>query len=99
MPADTRRMDLIKTVLATKMVLAFVSLMKAGRIHLYHHQMYSVLHSDRVLVKKSGKDNRGKQKAHCSGNGTRDRNIVGRYFIEHDLGIVVPTITALARIF
>ncbi|WP_278354524.1 ribonuclease R, partial [Idiomarina abyssalis] len=56
-----------------------------------HHQMYSVLHGDRVLVKPSGKDSRGRTEGRIVRvTEPRDSNIVGRYFIEHGLGIVVP---------
>lgn len=87
------RMDLIKgRIIGHKDGFGFCQPDEGGPdLFIPHHQMYSVLHGDRVLVKKSGKDNRGKTEGRIVRvTEPRDRNIVGRYFIEHDLGIVVP---------
>lgn len=60
-------------------------------IFIPHHQMYSVLHGDKVLVKPAGTDNRGRPEGRIVRVvEPRDNDIVGRYFIENDLGIVVP---------
>ncbi|WP_370259446.1 ribonuclease R [Idiomarina sp.] len=62
-----------------------------GDIFIPHHQMYSVLHGDVVLVKVSGQDRKGKREGRVVRViEQRDNNIVGRYFIDHDMGIVVP---------
>lgn len=87
------RMDLIKgRIIGHKDGFGFCQPDEGGPdLFIPHHQMYSVLHGDRVLVKKSGKDSRGKIEGRIVRvTEPRDRNIVGRYFIEHDLGIVVP---------
>lgn len=60
-------------------------------IFIPHHQMYSVLHGDKVLIKPAGTDNRGRPEGRVVRVvEPRDSNIVGRYFVENDLGIVVP---------
>lgn len=60
-------------------------------IFIPHHQMYSVLHGDKVLIKPAGTDNRGRPEGRVVRVvEPRDNNIVGRYFVENDLGIVVP---------
>jgi len=60
-------------------------------IFIPHHQMYSVLHGDKVLIKPAGTDNRGRAEGRVVRVvEPRDSNIVGRYFVENDLGIVVP---------
>lgn len=87
------RMDLIKgRIIGHKDGFGFCQPDEGGSdLFIPHHQMYSVLHGDRVLVKKSGKDHRGKTEGRIVRvTEPRDNNIVGRYFIEHDLGIVVP---------
>ncbi|ASG65246.1 ribonuclease R [Idiomarina piscisalsi] len=87
------RMDLIKgRIIGHKDGFGFCQPDEGGPdLFIPHHQMYSVLHGDRVLVKKSGKDSRGKTEGRIVRvTEPRDSNIVGRYFIEHDLGIVVP---------
>lgn len=56
-----------------------------------HHQMYSVLHGDVVLAQETAKDAKGRREARVVRVIEPQQNdIVGRYFIEHDLGIVVP---------
>jgi ribonuclease R len=56
-----------------------------------HHQMYSVLHGDVVLAQETAKDAKGRREARIVRVIEPQQNdIVGRYFIEHDLGIVVP---------
>ena len=60
-------------------------------IFIPHHQMYSVLHGDVVLVKVSGQDRKGKREGRVVRViEPRDNDIVGRYFVDHDMGIVVP---------
>jgi len=56
-----------------------------------HHQMYTVLHGDKVLVKEHGVDQRGRREGRIVRViEPREADLVGRFFIEHDLGIVVP---------
>ncbi|RUO76904.1 ribonuclease R [Idiomarina tyrosinivorans] len=60
-------------------------------IFIPHHQMYSVLHGDRVLVKVAGKDNKGRPEGRIVRViEPRETEIVGRYFIDQGLAIVVP---------
>tara|TARA_B100000700_G_scaffold16477_1_gene16318 strand:+ start:2136 stop:4493 length:2358 start_codon:yes stop_codon:yes gene_type:complete len=62
-----------------------------GDIFIPHHQMYSVLHGDVVLVKVAGHDRKGKREGRVVRViEPRDNDIVGRYFVDHDMGIVVP---------
>ncbi|MGO1329595.1 MAG: ribonuclease R, partial [Idiomarina loihiensis] len=87
------RMDLIKgRIIGHKDGFGFCQTEDGGKdLFIPHHQMYSVLHGDRVLVKTSGKDSRGRTEGRIVRvTEPRDSNIVGRYFIEHGLGIVVP---------
>ena len=54
-------------------------------IFIPHHQMYSVLHGDKVLIKPAGTDNRGRAEGRVVRVvEPRDSNIVGRYFVEND---------------
>ncbi|MFC0445290.1 ribonuclease R [Pseudidiomarina halophila] len=54
-------------------------------------QMYSVLHGDRVLVQEQGSDSKGRREGRIVRViEPRQGGIVGRFFIDHDLGIVVP---------
>lgn len=87
------RMDLIKgRIIGHKDGFGFCQTDEGGKdLFIPHHQMYSVLHGDRVLIKTSGKDSRGRTEGRVVRvTEPRDNNIVGRYFIEHNLGIVVP---------
>lgn len=87
------RMDLIKgRIIGHKDGFGFCQTEDGGKdLFIPHHQMYSVLHGDRVLVQPSGKDSRGRTEGRIVRvTEPRDSNIVGRYFIEHGLGIVVP---------
>lgn len=87
------RMDLIKgRIIGHKDGFGFCQTDDGGKdLFIPHHQMYSVLHGDRVLIKASGKDSRGRTEGRVVRvTEPRDNNIVGRYFIEHNLGIVVP---------
>lgn len=87
------RMDLLKgRIIGHKDGFGFCQTEDSGKdLFIPHHQMYSVLHGDRVLVKTSGKDSRGRTEGRIVRvTEPRDSNIVGRYFIEHGLGIVVP---------
>ncbi|MGM0525713.1 MAG: ribonuclease R [Pseudomonadota bacterium] len=60
-------------------------------IFIPHHQMYSVLHGDKVLIKPAGTDNRGRQEGRVVRVvEPRNNDIVGRYFVEDNIGIVVP---------
>lgn len=54
-------------------------------------QMYSVLHGDIVLVQEQGKDPKGRREGRIVRViESREMSVVGRFFIDHDLGIVVP---------
>lgn len=56
-----------------------------------HHQMYNVLHGDKVLVQQQGTDSKGRKEGRIVRViEPRQGDIVGRYFIEHNIGIVVP---------
>ncbi|RUO60521.1 ribonuclease R [Pseudidiomarina insulisalsae] len=55
------------------------------------NQMYSVMHGDKVLVQEQGTDPKGRREGRIVRViEPRDASIVGRFFIDHDLGIVVP---------
>ena len=54
-------------------------------------QMYSVLHGDIVLVQEQGKDPKGRREGRIVRViESREMSVVGRFFVDHDLGIVVP---------
>src|SRR5690554_1989688 len=56
-----------------------------------HHQMYNVLHGDKVLVQPQGTDSKGRVEGRVVRViEPRDGDIVGRYFVEHNIGTVVP---------
>ncbi|RUO47055.1 ribonuclease R [Pseudidiomarina donghaiensis] len=56
-----------------------------------HHQMYNVLHGDKVLVQQQGTESKGRKEGRIVRViEPRKGDIVGRYFIEHNIGIVVP---------
>ncbi len=56
-----------------------------------HHQMYNVIHGDKVLVQTTGKDQKGREEGRIVRvTEPREGDIVGRYFVDHDLGVVVP---------
>lgn len=64
-----------------------------GQKDLFIHQgqMHSLLHDDIVLVKESGTDNRGRREARIARIiEPRAEPIVGRYFLENGIGIVIP---------
>jgi len=64
-----------------------------GEKDLFIHQMQmaSVLHGDVVLVKESGTDNRGRREARIvKVIEPRSEPIVGRYFFENNVGVVIP---------
>lgn len=87
------RMELLKgRIIGHKDGFGFCQLDEGGSdVFIPHHQMYSVLHGDRVLVKEHGTDSRGRREGRIVRViEPRDAEIVGRYFVEHDLGIVVP---------
>lgn len=55
------------------------------------NQMYTVMHGDSVLVQEQGKDSKGRREGRIVRViEPREGNIVGRFFIDHDLGVVVP---------
>ncbi len=63
-----------------------------------HHQMYSVLHGDRVLVQEHGTDSRGRREGRIVRViEPNDSDIVGRYFVDHDIGMVVPDDSRLSQ--
>jgi len=56
-----------------------------------HHQMYNVLHGDKVLVQQQGTDSKGRVEGRVVRViEPRQGDIVGRYFVEHNIGMVVP---------
>src|SRR5690554_886905 len=56
-----------------------------------HHQMYNVLHGDIVLVQQQGTDSKGRAEGRIVRViEPRSGDIVGRYFVEHNIGVVVP---------
>jgi ribonuclease R len=64
-----------------------------GEKDLFIHQMQmaTVLHGDLVQVKESGTDNRGRREARIVKIvEPRSEPIVGRYFFENDVGVVIP---------
>lgn len=64
-----------------------------GEKDLFIHQMQmaTVLHGDIVQVKESGTDNRGRKEARIVKIvEPRSEPIVGRYFFENDVGMVIP---------
>ncbi|EKE83664.1 ribonuclease R [Idiomarina xiamenensis] len=67
-------------------------------IFIPHHQMYAVLHGDEVLVKPNGSDSKGRKEGRIVRvTKPRDEEIVGRFFIDHGLGIVVPDDQRIAQ--
>lgn len=55
------------------------------------NQMYSVMHGDVVLVQEQGKDPKGRKEGRIVRViEPREMSVVGRFFIDHDLGVVVP---------
>lgn len=60
-------------------------------LFIHNAQMSTVLHGDVVLVKESGTDNRGRQEARIAKIvEPRCEPIVGRYFFENNVGVVIP---------
>ena len=60
-------------------------------LFIHNAQMSTVFHGDRVLVKESGTDNRGRREARIAKIvEPRTEPIVGRYFFENNVGVVIP---------
>lgn len=60
-------------------------------LFIHNAQMSTVLHGDIVLVKESGTDNRGRREARIAKIiEPRSEPIVGRYFYENNVGVVIP---------
>ena len=60
-------------------------------LFIHNAQMSMVLHGDVVLVKESGTDNRGRREARIAKIiEPRTEPIVGRYFFENNVGVVIP---------
>ncbi len=60
-------------------------------LFIHNAQMASVLHGDIVLAKESGTDNRGRREARIAKVlEPRSEPIVGRYFFENNVGVVIP---------
>jgi ribonuclease R len=60
-------------------------------LFIHNAQMSMVLHGDVVMVKESGTDKRGRQEARIAKIvEPRTEPIVGRYFFENDVGVVIP---------
>lgn len=60
-------------------------------LFIHNAQMAAVLHGDIVLAKESGTDNRGRREARIAKIvEPRAEPIVGRYFFENNVGVVIP---------
>lgn len=60
-------------------------------LFIHQAQMQALLHDDVVLAKESGVDNRGKREARIARViEPRSEPIVGRYFVEHGVSLVIP---------
>ncbi|MEP0357721.1 ribonuclease R [Paraglaciecola sp.] len=60
-------------------------------LFIHNAQMSAVLHGDIVLAKESGTDNRGRREARIAKIiEPRTEPIVGRYFFENNVGVVIP---------
>ena len=60
-------------------------------LFIHNAQMSTVFHGDMVLVKESGTDNRGRREARIAKIiEPRTEPIVGRYFFENNVGVVIP---------
>lgn len=94
------RMDLIKgRVIGHRDGFGFLQPEEGGGdLFLPHHQMQLVLHGDVVLVKESGTDHRGRREARVVRvveAGTQE--IVGRFFVEQGVSVVVPDDTRVTQ--
>ncbi|MCC5880847.1 MAG: ribonuclease R [Idiomarina sp.] len=94
------RMDLIKgRVIGHRDGFGFVQPVEGGGdLFLPHHQMQLVLHGDIVLVRESGTDQRGRREARVVRvveAGTQE--IVGRFFVEQGVSVVVPDDTRITQ--
>lgn len=60
-------------------------------LFIHNAQMSAVLHGDIVLAKESGTDGRGRREARIAKIvEPRSEPIVGRYFFENNVGVVIP---------
>lgn len=60
-------------------------------LFIHQGQMQTLLHDDVVLVKESGTDNRGRREARIARViEPRSEPIVGRYYLENGISIVIP---------
>ncbi|WP_194757247.1 ribonuclease R [Aliidiomarina indica] len=87
------RMDLKKgVVIGHRDGFGFVQLDEGGQdLYLPYHQMQLVMHGDRVLVKAGSTDSRGRREGRIVRSLSEEkREIVGRYFFEQGLSLVVP---------
>ena len=87
------RMDLQKgEVIGHRDGFGFVRLDEGGPdLFLPYHQMQLVMHGDRVLVKAGATDARGRKEARIVRTlNDAVRHIVGRYFFEDGIALVVP---------
>ncbi|RUO28225.1 ribonuclease R [Aliidiomarina sanyensis] len=87
------RMDLKKgVVIGHRDGFGFVQLDEGGQdLYLPYHQMQLVMHGDRVLVKAGSADAKGRREARVVRSlSDEKREIVGRYFFEQGLSLVVP---------
>lgn len=94
------RMDLKKgTVIGHRDGFGFVQLDEGGQdLFLPFHQMQMVMHGDRVLVKAGSSDSRGRREGRIVRTIAEEpREIVGRYFVEQGVSLVVPDDTRLAQ--
>lgn len=94
------RMDLKKgEVIGHRDGFGFVRLDEGGPdLFLPFHQMQLVMHGDRVLVKAGATDARGRKEARIVRTvDDQVRQIVGRYFFEDGIAVVVPDDTRLSQ--
>lgn len=64
--------------------------------YLSAHEMHSVMHGDYVLIQPTATDSRGRQEARVVRIlKSRDLELVGRYFVENNVGFVVPDDTRI----
>ncbi|RUO23028.1 ribonuclease R [Aliidiomarina minuta] len=94
------RMDLKKGwVVGHRDGFGFVRLEEGGKdLFLPHHQMQLTLHGDKVLVKESGTDSRGRAEARIVRVvEAGQQEIVGRFFVEQGMSVVVPDDTRITQ--
>ena len=94
------KMNLVKgTVLGHKDGFGFLRPEEGGEdLFLAPREMDRLMHGDYVLVQPTGLDPRGRREARLVRLlKSRELDVVGRYFIENDVGFVVPDDTRLGQ--